>query len=435
MKINVIGINYEPEVVGIAVYTSSLVEYLDQAGHSVSVVTAKPNFPGWKVFQGWRFPGYRRRRIGQRLRVTYCPLYVPKLPTGKKRLLHYASFALTALPIVLWQSMRRRPDIVFVVAPSMISAVVGWLAARLSGAKLWLHIQDFEVEAAFAVNLIAPESRLGRGAVAFERWMLARCDRVSTISAPMLAKLAEKGVPSDRQFELRNWANLDRIQARNDCGPLKADLGIARPLVVLYSGSIAAKQGLEIIPAAARLLERRQDVMFVVIGEGPFLPELKRLSEGLGNIRFLPLQPLDRLSDALAMADIHVLPQIPGVADLVLPSKLTNMLASGRPVIATALPDTALAQEVDGAGMITQPGDTEEFASAIETLLDAPDERRRLGISARKMAIQRWDINVILSRMMSEFVILSDKDDQAAGPSVSAHANVDLQPSLHEKND
>jgi colanic acid biosynthesis glycosyl transferase WcaI len=399
VKIQILGLNYDPEKIGTAVYSTGLAEELSQRGHKITVICAHPYYPEWKIEEGWPKFGYRTLISESGAKIIHCPLYVPRTPTAKSRMFHYASFAITSLPRSLNDAIRNRPDVVFVVAPSLVSAISGWVTARLTGAKLWLHIQDFEVEAAFVTGAIDSKSRLGRWALAFERWVFDRSDMISSISLPMLRKLHEKGVPETKIYEFRNWANLSRVTVVDGMSSMREALGIKTKYVAFYSGNIAAKQGLEIIPAAAHLLERRKDLTFVICGEGPFLEILKAASEGLNNIRFFPLQPLDKLSDALGMADVHLLPQIAGVAELVLPSKLTNMLASGRPVIATAEPDTALAKEIEGCGIATPPGDAIAFAGAIERLLDAPEQRASYGKQARISANSNWDMNNIITEL------------------------------------
>lgn len=140
----------------------------------------------------------------------------------------------------------------------------------------------------------------------------------------------------------------------------------------------------------------------------PMRAPLEEMARDCPQIRFFPLQPLDRLSELLGMADVHLLPQIAGAAELVLPSKLTNMLASGRPVIATTASDTALAHEIDGAGVIVPPGDAKALASALENLIEVPQERVTLGKAARQRALDRWDMNAILSRMKARLDTLID---------------------------
>lgn len=402
MKFLILGINYAPEMIGIAVYTTGLAERLAEEGHEVQVVTALPYYPAWKVSEGWSKYKYKTETPKPNLRVTHCPLYVPAVPTGIKRLVHHATFALTALPIMLRHAFAQKPDVVFVAAPSLISAPVGTLAARLSGAASWLHVQDFEVEAAFATGLIKEKSRMGRLAKRFERAVMRRFDRVSSISRPMLQKLLEKGIRPSQIFELRNWGDLSAITPVDDRAPLRARFGIDTPHVALYSGNLANKQGLEIIPQVAERLKHRTDLTFAICGDGPMKDRLQADAADLPNVRFYPLQPKEKLSDLLGMADVHLLPQIAGAAELVLPSKLTNMLASGRPVVATALSGTALADEVEGCGLTVDPGDSDGMANAISVLLEDDTARATFGTAARTRAVDRWDGDRILGRFAEE---------------------------------
>lgn len=408
MRILVICINYAPEIISTGVYTTGLAEYMSRSGVETDVVTALPYYPAWKVFEGWG-PFWKSRTSEDGVKVVHCPIYVPANPTGAKRILHYISFALSALPVAFWKSITRRHDMVVMVAPSLIAAPVAWVSARLGGGVAWLHIQDYEVEAAFATGLLKEESRIGRVAKAFESWILKRFDRTSSISAPMLEKLRQKGVPEERIYELRNWANLEKISPVVGVSPLKAELGITTKFVALYSGNLANKQGLEVLPEMARHLAHRDDITIAVCGDGPMRESLMKMSDGLEAIRFFPLQPLDKLSDLLGVADVHLLPQIKGAADLVLPSKLTNMLASGRPVLATTEPDTALGGEVLGAGRLVSAGDGAAMAATLEAMLDNPEERLQLGQEARKRALERWDMDAILGRFKTEFEVAAGK--------------------------
>ncbi len=408
MRVQVICINYAPEIISTGVYATGLAEYMAREGVETDVITALPYYPAWKVFDGWRRPFWKARRSENGANIVHCPIYVPANPTGPRRILHYVSFAASALPIAIWQGITRRPDVVVMIAPSLIAAPVAWLSARLGGGKAWLHIQDFEVEAAFATGLLKEGSRLGRAAKAFDRWILRRFDRVSSISEPMVARLREKHVPRVRLYEFRNWANLEKVSPLHGPSPLKAELGITTPYVALYSGNLANKQGLEVLPDMARALQRREDLTIAICGDGPMRAPLMEMCKDLPAIRFFPLQPLDKLSDLLGMADVHLLPQIAGAADLVLPSKLTNMLASGRPVLATTDPDTALGREVIGAGRLVAPGDGAAMAQALEDMLDDPAARAEMGVVARTRALERWDMDAILSRLKNEFDSLSN---------------------------
>lgn len=395
MKLLLLGINYAPEAIGIAVYTTEMCETFAANGHRVEAVTAQPYYPLWRIFPG--FGGLRWRRTTEGgVTVTRTPLYVPRRPTGLKRLVHHFSFALASLVPTLRAARRLRPDVVICIAPSLVSAPVAWLAARLSGAQSWLHVQDFEVGAAFATGLIAPRGLLARAALAFERGIVSRFDRVSTISPEMRTRLSAMGIADDRTFLLRNWADTDRITPLSDGSPFRREWSIATPHVALYSGNIGTKQGIEIIVDVARRLADRRDLTFVICGQGPHRAALEARAAGLGNIQFRDLQPPERLSELLSLATIHLLPQSAAAADLVLPSKLVNMLASGRPVAATALPGTGLAREVADCGMVVPPGDAASLAGAVVQLADDPALHARLSANARQRAEAVWSRRAVL---------------------------------------
>jgi colanic acid biosynthesis glycosyl transferase WcaI len=409
MRILVLGINYPPEQIGIGPYTGELCASLRSRAADVTVVTTHPYYPQWRVFpgagRGWS------RRIEGGVEVLRCPVYVPGRPSGAKRLLHHASFAVSVLIPLLWRAVRERPDLVFVVAPSLAAAPSGLMAAKLAGAPTWLHLQDFEVEAAFATGLLDPHSRLASAARAFERWMLARFDVVSSISPEMVARLAAMGVAKERRFELRNWARLDAVRPSTGPSPFRAEWGIRSRHVALYSGNIANKQGIEQVVDAARLLRDRADLSFVICGDGPNRADLEATAADLPNVVFRGLQPAERLNDLLALATVHLLPQRADAADLVLPSKLTNMLASGRPVVAAANPGTGLHREVEGAGVAVAPEDPAAMAAAITALLDDPAWMAALSSAARIRAEQVWSREKVMDGFMSRLKrVLAGRD-------------------------
>jgi colanic acid biosynthesis glycosyl transferase WcaI len=148
---------------------------------------------------------------------------------------------------------------------------------------------------------------------------------------------------------------------------------------VLFSGTLGEKQGRMVIPAVARLLASRKDIVFVVCGEGLMNPQLQHASADLQNIRLIPLQPFEHLGDLLCMADIHLLPQNRGAVDLVMPSRLSGMLASGRPVVATCLGGTELAAMISKCGIVVPAQDSAAVAAAICSLADDVATRLETG--------------------------------------------------------
>jgi colanic acid biosynthesis glycosyl transferase WcaI len=397
MKILICSANFAPEPTGIGKYSGEMAAWLAASGHEVRVVAAPPYYPAWRVDPAYRWPLWRHE-TWQGVRVWRAPLWVPRQPGGLKRVLHLATFALSSLPVMLRQAAWR-PDVVFTVAPALVCAPAGWLTARLSGAQAWLHIQDFEVDVALQMGLLKGPG-LARLALALESWLLRRFDGVSTISRRMRERLQRKGVPEARTALFVNWADVQGVRPLAGPSPFRAELGLPDGVrVALFSGTLGAKQGLSVIPEAARLMAHRQDLLFLVCGHGPMQAELQAAARELPNLRLLPLQPLERLGDLLGLADVHLLPQSLEAEDLVLPSKLTGMLASGRPVVATCRTGTELGEVVSGCGRVVAPGDAPALVAALNELLDDAALREALGRRARDHAEQHLARDAVLGRM------------------------------------
>lgn len=384
MKILIYSANFAPEPTGIGKYSGEMAEWLVSQGHDVRVVAAPPYYPDWKIAEGHAWPPYQHE-VWKGARVWRAPLWVPSRPGGLKRILHLLSFAITSLPVMLRQ-VGWRPDVVLTVAPAFVCAPMGWLTARLSGAQAWLHVQDFEIDVAFKMGLM--EGRWPRQALLWvERRMLRRFDVVSSISRRMVDRLRNKGVDHDCIRHFPNWVDVDKVRPLAHVSAYRAELGIAHnATVVLFSGTLNGKQGLMMIPEAARLLGNRSDIEFVICGDGVMKPELEAACANLDNVRLLPLQPSERLGELLGLADIHLLPQCPEAEDLVLPSKLSGMLSSGRPVVATCREGTEMAHVVSRCGIVVPPDNHAALAGAIESLANQPAIRVELGLLARRFA-------------------------------------------------
>ena len=401
MKILLYGINYSPELTGIGKYSGEMAAWMAAKGHEVRVVTAPPYYPDWKVWQGfstWRFD--KRQEAG--VTAIRCPLYVPAKPTAIKRLLHLASFSLSSSVAMLAQ-LRWKPDRIILVVPTLFCAPQALALAKLTGATSVLHIQDYEVDALFGLS-IAKGERLKRWAFAVERSVLRAFDRVSTISSGMLQRASEKGVAKERLRFFPNWSETARFQNVPRDAELLCRLGVdPGKRVLLYSGNIGEKQGLECVIEAAERLAERQELVFLVVGEGAGKARLLELSQqrDLKNIVFAPLQPYDDLPALLASADCHLVIQKRGAADAVLPSKLTNILAVGGNALITADPETSLGLlclEYPGIATLVEPESVDALIDGIETVLAMPAHNAVATGYAREFL----DKDQILTRFLSE---------------------------------
>lgn len=398
MKIIIVGLNFYPELTGIGKYTGELAAYLAESGHQVHVVTALPYYPQWKIREDYRSQSYQKESW-RGVEIQRCPLWVPRRPSGFARLLHLASFAISSLPALMAQ-LPWKPVIVLCVAPSMMNAPFVLAFAQLSGARTWLHIQDFELDAATSLKLLPGSKFTFLLVQVFERFFLTRFASVSTISEKMRLLCIQKGVKPERTFLLPNWVDTNRICPLSAPNCLRMELEIpSHVFVALYHGNMGSKQGLGILLEAAHLLASAPQILFVLCGEGSAKKELVEKAAGLPNVRFLDLQAEEKLNELVNLADVHLLPQLPGAADFVMPSKLTTMLASGRPVIAGSYSGTQVSKVLNSIGVVVQPENPAAFAESLLYLYKNPSERLRLGDLSRAYACKHLDRKVVLSRL------------------------------------
>ena len=216
-----------------------------------------------------------------------------------------------------------------------------------------------------------------------------------------------KGVKTEKAVLLPNWVDLAAItpqaEEQRAGNPYRQELGIrADQQVLLYSGSMNKKQGLELLLEAIKQLKDMPDLVWLLAGEGPSKAELAVATAGMAHVRLLPLQPVERLNDWLNLADIHLLPQKAGAADLVLPSKLLGILASGRPLVASSPARSELGELAEQAGLRVEPEYGAGFAAALRQLLADGALRQQLGQAARQLAEQLYDREEVLMQLEHE---------------------------------
>lgn len=396
MRILIHGLNFYPELTGVGKYSGEMAEYLQGQGHLLRVITSVPYYPEWKKPEAYRkFKFYREEWQG--IQVIRCPIYVPGKGSGLKRFLHLGSFAvLSIFPLI--RSIGFRPDIIISIAPTLISAPFSLLLAKIIRKPAWLHIQDFEIDAAFNLKLLPNIDILTRITFWIEKRIYRSFDYLSTISRDMLAFLREKAGPDANITLFQNWVNTKEIHPTGN--DFRKDFGFGEDqFIVLYAGNIGSKQGLSVIIDIARALADNPHIQFVFCGEGVGKESLVQMSRGLANVHFFPLQPFEKLNDLLNMADLHIITQRAAANNLVLPSKLSGMFASGKPVLGICERDTELADTIQAVGIFVEAGAQNEAVAAIDRLYNERDYANRLGKQGREFAEKNWEKEKILGQM------------------------------------
>ena len=416
MKLLLYGLNYSPELTGIGKYSGEMADYFGKNEVGINVVTTPPYYPEWKVHTGYKKFSYSRH-IEDGVCVYRCPFYVPEKPSTVKRLVHLASHALTSFPVALYLAITKKPDVVVTVQPTMFAAPFALLAARLSGAKAVMHIQDFELDAMLGLGM-SKGGVVARAGKAVERWLMKRFDKVSTISYSMMDNARSKGVLDQNLIFFPNWADTDFVTPNVDGSSLRSKWGVTEDeTVVLYAGNIGKKQGLEVVVKAAKALKQDAKVKFFIVGSGAHVDQLKQLASEaeLDNLAFKPLQAWEDVPAMLAMADVHLVVQKKGAADVVLPSKLTNILSAGGNALVTAEKETELGlleEKYPGIYKRIEPEDDDMFISALEEMVDKcrASKQKQVNQVARDYAVSNLNRDMVLSRFKRDLEeLIADK--------------------------
>jgi colanic acid biosynthesis glycosyl transferase WcaI len=341
------------------------------------------------------------------LTIYRCPSYIPKDPTGKQRAIQDFSYWLSKfLMIFKFIVSKRNYDLIITVAPPFHLAYLGLILRKLNGGKLLYHIQDMQIEAARDLKLFS-RKRILAGLFKVEYNILRGADYVSSISEGMIKKIKSK-VNREIVF-FPNWVDTKDYFPIEDRHLLKSKWGFnTDDIVLLYSGAVGVKQGLEgILTTAENLQHDHSHIKFVICSSGPYNELLMEQAKKkkLSNIIFFPVQSKEVFNEFLNMADLHLVLQKANAGDLVMPSKLTTILAVGGASIITASKGTSLYEMVveQDFGYIVEPGRHELLTRLIlDIKLDDNLERKR--INARNYATKYLNVDTVMNDFVGNFL-------------------------------
>ncbi len=424
LRLLIHGLNYAPELIGIGRYSGEMGAWLASRGHQVTVLAAPPYYPEWRAHPASR--GQWRREWLDGVEVLRAPLYIPAQVTGKQRLLHELSFGASCL--YWWPYIfRSQWDAVIAICPPLQSGLISSALARRQGIPFVFHLQDLQVDAAHQLGILRVPGLFGL-LKKLEHILLIRAEAVSTISSGMAIRLSDQGVPASRLHLFPNWADLEDIRPGPRDNSLRKELADPSDLLVLYAGSWGEKQGLEIILESAGLTGERPDIRYILAGDGAAKPRLLEQARNLGlsNVSFLPLQSKERFPLFLAAGDVHLVIQRSEASDLVMPSKLANIMAAGRPFIATAQMETELARVTlaSQGGILIPPGDGRALAQAILQLAGDKELREQMGLRGRSYAEAHLNREDILSSFEDMLYSLTGSRSRRRQPSYKQVKNL-----------
>lgn len=374
MNVIVWGINYSPELTGIAPFNVALCEYLVQSGCTVEMVTAFPYYPQWSKRSCDRGKVYDNE-LQNGVRVNRCWLYVPSRVSALRRIAHEGTFVVSSFIRVLFL---KKPSVFVVVSPPLMLGVAAWVASIFKRAPFVFHVQDLQPDAAVGLGMLR-KGWLTKVLYWTESFVYLKAAKVSGISRGMLEMFRIKDVPEEKLLFFPNGVRLPPSAPLS--GLFRAREGVGRDaFVAVYSGNLGVKQDLDILVDVAKKLaekiegggiswRRLRPIIIVIAGDGArrasLAESIKKAS--LKNIRLLPLQSHDEYREMLVDADCILITQQAGSGSFFFPSKLLTALAFKRPILGVSDDNSELAKAIaaGGFGINVPPGQPELLSSVL----------------------------------------------------------------------
>ncbi|GAC1464167.1 MAG: glycosyltransferase family 4 protein [Isosphaeraceae bacterium] len=369
---------YWPDHASTAQHLTDLVESLANQGHECHVLCAqggyKPGAPrpaSFEIHNGVHIHRVPATSLGRRSTLT--------------RMADYLSFYARALSGAL--SLPRFDVIVTLTTPPIIG-LIGTLLRRLKGSRHVYWSMDLHPDASLALGRMSPRNPIVAALACLSDFVYRAADKVVVLGPYMADRVLSKRVRPDRVATIPVWSRRDEIfPLPREGHPLRAQLGLADKFVAMYSGNLGLAHSTTEFLDAARSLRERDDIVFLFVGDGPRMADVRtaQRNEGLSNIRFLDYFPREQLHQSLSMADVHLISMRTEMTGVVVPGKLYGAMASGRPALFIGPDHCESADTIRQAacGLTIRLGDSASLAEALTRLAADPDEAGRMGENGR----------------------------------------------------
>jgi len=393
--ITFIGLNYAPEDTAIGLYSTQMVEALIAAGAHVNVVTAMPYYPQWQIQAPYDQASSYIKESQEKATIYRYKQYVPESPTFLKRVLHILSFTYGS-----WRNLKKikQADLVVSIIPFTTSAYLGNGHASKHKAPHWIHIQDFEFDAALQSGISGNgKKQVFKKLFKIESSILKKASTVSTISHLMVKKLQSK--TQTPTFYLPNWIDISSAQPdKSNSHPFLQ----SSKFKLLYSGNVGEKQDWEFFLAFAKAIPS-QDIDITIVGAGSKMAWLKtKLQQE--NVHYHDPVPYAELFSLLSSADAHFLFQKNDVIDTVMPSKLLGMMASGKPSLVLGNPASEVRNVLENSngGVYLSSCQVEKAIEVVQQWKSNKEICEKLGKNANRYVLQHYSRTHILNKWIEK---------------------------------
>lgn len=411
MRIVILTQWFEPEP---AFKGLSFAKALQKAGHDVQVLTGFPNYPGGKLYPGYRVKLWQRETLDG-IPVVRVALYPSHDRSSIGRVLNYVSFGVSAA--LLGPFLVRKADVLYVYHPPATIGLPAIALRLLRGLRIVYDIQDLWPDTLASTGMVS--NRLVLSIVGLWcRVVYAFARRVVVLSNGFKSRLVERRVPPEKITVIRNWCDFvpSAVECDSDSALFPGEF------LVLFAGNMGAAQGLDSVLDAARLTAKDlPQVRFAFVGSGVESKALQKKTKELclRNVSFLGRRPRGEMGSLFARADallVHL--RDDPLFQITIPSKTQAYLAAGKPILMGVRGDAAELVNEARAGFLFEPENPTSLLSALQHLIQMTDEeRRQMGMAGRLYYGENLSFERGLAMFEKEFHLAICRPDGCATPS------------------
>jgi colanic acid biosynthesis glycosyl transferase WcaI len=423
MRILVLTINYWPELTGIGAVLTHRCEYLASVGHEVTVCTAMPYYPEWRIHPGYTHKLFSREEHNG-VTILRSWLWIPKKVTSAKRIAFETSFLATSL---LRAIQNRKPDLLLVTSPPLGLGISAVMLSRWWKIPYVFDVQDLQPDAAADLGMLP--DRVLPMLYRLEAMAYRNAALISTVTGGMSNKIVEKGIPVDKVVVVPPTADssLFEVGTRISGDEFRREHGLDGKFVVGHCGNMGVKQGLDLVLDVAARFREQRDLVFLLAGNGAKRASLEHRASvlGLSNVRFFPLQETAVFLQMLAAVDVGLIVQQSAVSDIVFPSKTVTLLSAARPVIAAVNNKSEIGRVIQNSrgGVVVESESPQALAAAVQKFLCNLEKRLAMGEQGRQYALQHWEKNRVFSAFENNLLATA----RPADDDVSAELPISVQ--------
>ena len=401
---------FPPESGSASLKMADLAKYIVYKKHNITVITSFPNYPYGKVYNGYRMGIYKKEKING-INIIRTPLYITsKRHSFKHRMINHISFMVTS---IYGSFLSRKPDLIYYYSPPPFLGFSAWILGKYFRVPIVGEFNDLWPQAPIALGIIK-NKYIKKIAEMFEKFIYDRTNHLFFYSTTMREEIIKRGIPKNKTEIHPLWVSTDEFcqASPEEVAKLKMEYYFDKKFIVMYAGYIGIPQGLNILAEIAQGLKNYKDILFVLVGDGTEKENIKKIVEKLGlkNIRFVPIQPKEKIPILLSAADILFVHLDPAPHRMgTIPAKILAYMSMGKPLIVGVLGETTNIIKESQSGILIKPRDNEAICKGILTLYNNYEMRERMGCNARDYAVKYFNKNSILENLETRLIEIAER--------------------------